>query len=279
MDALPPFDALPALIVAVGGVAAGLLGALLGVSGGVLLVPLLVAALGLPFPNARAISLMTVVATSSVVASGRRSRHLLNLRLAMLLQVMAAAGGLAGGVTSAFFSERGLTALFAVIMLAMALVMATRLNRRNVILDAGVDPGMLGGRIFDLETGREVVYRPKRVPLALAVSFVGGNVSSLVGIGGGVIMVPPLNAWCGVPMRAAAATSAFMTGVTAASALPIYYARGEVVPHLAAAAVLGVLVGSRAGFAIVTRAAVRWLKVLLVAVLLLVAAVMLGRLA
>lgn len=279
MDAVPPFAALPALIVALGGMAAGLLGALLGVSGGVLLVPLLVAALGLPFPNARAISLMTVVATSSIVASGRRSRHLLNLRLAMLLQVMAAAGGLAGGVTSAFFSERALTALFAGIMLAMALVMATRLNRRNVILDAGVDPGPLGGRIFDLESGREVAYRLKRMPLALAVSFVGGNVSSLIGIGGGVIMVPPLNAWCGVPMRAAAATSAFMTGVTAASALPIYYARGEVVPHLAAAAVLGVLVGSRVGFAIVTRAAVRWLKMLLIAVLLLVAAVMLGRLA
>jgi uncharacterized membrane protein YfcA len=279
MDALPPSAALPVIVLVLGGVAAGLLGALLGVSGGVLLVPLLVAVLGLPFSSARAISLMTVVATSSVVASGRRSHHLVNPRLAMLLQVMSAAGGLAGGVTSALFSERVLTALFAGVMLTMALVMATRLNRRNVILDAGAEPGILGGRIFDPESGRVIVYRLKRVPLALAVSFIGGNVSSLIGIGGGVIMVPPLNAWCGVPMRAAAATSAFMIGVTAASALPIYYARGEVVPHLAAAAVLGVLVGSRAGFAIVTRAAVRWLKVLLMIVLLVVAAVMLGRLA
>lgn len=278
MDALPPFAALPPVVVALGGAAAGLLGALLGVSGGVLLVPLLVAALGLPFSNARAISLMTVVATSSVVASGRRSRQFVNPRLAMLLQVMSAAGGLTGGLTSALFSEQALTALFAGVMFAMALVMTTRLNRRNVILDTGVEAGVLGGRIFDPETGGEVVYRLRRVPLALAVAFVGGNVSSLVGIGGGVIMVPPLNAWCGVPMRAAAATSAFIIGVTAASALPIYYARGQVVPHLAAAAVLGVLVGSRAGFAIVTRAAVRWLKLLLVAVLLAVGAAMLGRL-
>ena len=71
-----------------------------------------------------------------------------------------------------------------------------------------------------------MTYRVKRLPLALAASFVAGNVSSLLGIGGGFIKVPVLNAWCGVPLRAAAATSAFMIGVTATAGAVIYYGHG-----------------------------------------------------
>ena len=82
-----------------------------------------------------------------------------------------------------------------------------------------------------------MTYRVKRLPLALAASFVAGNVSSLLGIGGGIIKVPVLNAWCGIPLRAAAATSAFMIGVTATAGAIIYYGTGQLVPALAAAAV------------------------------------------
>ena len=74
--------------------------------------------------------------------------------------------------------------------------------------------------------------------------------SSLLGIGGGIIKVPVLNAWCGVPLRAAAATSAFMIGVTATAGATIYYGRGQLEPALAAAAVLGVQVGSWGGHAL-----------------------------
>ena len=100
-------------------------------------------------------------------------------------------------------------------MAAIAATMMTRLNRRNVILDPSVDTGVLGGRYVEQESGGVVSYRVKRLPLAMIASFVAGNMSSLLGIGGGVIKVPVLNAWCGVPLRAAAATSAFMIGVTA----------------------------------------------------------------
>src|SRR5919199_5474555 len=90
-------------------------------------------------------------------------------------------------------------------------------------------------------------YRVKRVPVALVASFLAGNVSSLLGIGGGIVKVPVLNAWCGVPLRAAAATSAFMIGVTATAGAVIYYGHGQLMPALAAAAVLGVQLGSWAG--------------------------------
>jgi uncharacterized membrane protein YfcA len=264
-------------VMAMGGLA-GLLGALLGLGGGVFLVPFLVAVLGLPFALSRGISLMTVIATSSAVAAGTGGRALINLRLAMLLQVATAAGGLSGGMTSDFVPERVLTALFGAVTLVVAVVMLVRLDRRNVILDAGIEPGRFGGRFYEHESGQEVVYRIRRLPLALVVSFAGGNISSLLGIGGGILLVPALNAFCGVPMRAAAATSSFMIGITAVSAVPIYYMHGEVVPHLAAAAVLGVLAGSRMGMRFAVRTRAKRLKLLMIGVLVAVTLLMAWRL-
>ena len=124
--------------------------------------------------------------------------------------------------------------------MAVAISTVTRLNRRNVVKGDDFDCGWLGSRYVEEESGGVVSYQVKRLPLALFASFVAGNVSSLLGIGGGVIKVPVLNAWCGVPLRAAAATSAFMIGVTAAAGAIIYYGNGQLVPPLAAAAILGV---------------------------------------
>ena len=136
--------------------------------------------------------------------------------------------------------------MFACVTAVIAVLMVTRLEKRNV-LDAGADPGPLGGRYHDDESGREIVYRVKRLPVGMLASLLAGAVSGTLGIGGGILKVPVLNAWCGVPLRAAAATSALMIGVTAAASVPLFYARGEVDPPLAAAAVIGVLLGSRAG--------------------------------
>jgi uncharacterized membrane protein YfcA len=262
------------LAVMVSGAIAGGLGALLGLGGGVFLVPFLDLVVGLPFPTAVGISLMTVIATSTAVSAGTAGRQLINIRLGMLLEVATSAGGLLGGLTSRFVPETTLRGLFGVVTAATAILMLGRLERRNVILDPRADPGRLGGRFYEMESGGEVVYRVRRVPVALIVSFLAGNLSSLLGIGGGILKVPALNAWCGVPLRASAATSAFMIGVTAAAAAPIYYADGNVIPHLAAAAVVGVLAGSTLGLRFSERARAKWLKVLMAIVLLAVSALM-----
>lgn len=255
------------LLVVGAGAVAGWLGALLGLGGGVFLVPFLNMALGLDFKTAAAVSLMTVIATSSAVSARAAGRQLINLRLGMLLEVASAAGGLAAGITFRHVPERMLFTTFACVTGAIAVIMLTRLGRRNVILDSAADPGRLGGRFHDDESGGEVVYRVRRLPLALAVSFLAGNVSGFLGIGGGILKVPVLNAWCGVPVRAAAATSGLMIGVTAVASVPIQYADGYLRPPLAAAAVLGVLLGSQAGFWFAGRARARWLKLLLAFVL------------
>ena len=230
------------------------------------LVPFLNAGLGIDFNVAAATGLMTVIATSSVVSAGRAGRGLINLRLGMLLEVATTVGGLIAARTVVFLSEHALNLIFAVVTTTIAVLMLTRLDRRNV-LDASLSPGTLGGRFHDDDTGRDVVYRVKRLPLGMSASFLAGYVSGTLGIGGGILKVPVLNAWCGVPMRAAAATSALMIGVTAAASAPQYFARGQVNPPVAAAAVIGVLAGSRLGFMFASRWRVKWLKMLMAVVL------------
>ena len=264
---------LAAIVFGAGAVSGGL-GALLGIGGGIFLVPFLNLVLHLPFTAAAAISLTTVIATSSAVSAGRTGKQLINLRLGMLLEVATVAGSLLGGVTAQFLAQSTLQKLFGIVAAVVAIVMVSRIGRRNVILDPSANPGVLGGRFYDEESGGVVTYRVKRLPVALFASFLAGDVSSLLGIGGGVIKVPALNAWCGVPLRAAAATSALMIGVTATGGAVIYYGRGQLMPSLAAAAVLGVQVGSWSGLRIGDRASVNWLKLLMAAVLFLVSALM-----
>ena len=118
-----------------------------------------------------------------------------------------------------------------------------------------------------------MVYRVKRLPVALTASWVAGYISGAFGLGGGILKVPVLNVWCGVPMRAAAATSGLMIGVTAVASVPIHYANGYILPGYAAAAVLGVLIGSRAGFWCGDRVRARWLKLLMAGVLMTVSTI------
>lgn len=266
----------PALTVIIlgAGVVAGAFGATLGLGGGIFLVPFLNLVVGLPITVAAAISLTTVIATSSSVSAARAGHRLINLRLGMALEVATAAGSLGGGITAQLLSEDTIRRLFAVMMGVIALLVLRTLNQRVTIPGASVDPGVLGGRFDDPQSGGVVSYRIKRLPLALLMSFIAGNVSSLLGIGGGVIKVPVLNAWCGVPLRAAAATSAFMIGVTATAGAIIYYGNGQLIPALAAAAVLGVQAGSWLGLRVGERASNKALKIVMAAVMLIVAAIM-----
>lgn len=261
-------EAIQLFLVMGAGATAGCFGALLGIGGGVFLVPFLNLVLGYSFKQAVATSLVTVIATSSAVSARTTGKQLINLRLGMLLEVATAAGGLAGGLIVVVMSDRALQILFAVVTGVIAAVMFGRRHKRNVMLHPDADPGRLGGQYYEEESGGMVTYRVRRLPVALAVSFAAGNISSFLGIGGGILKVPALNAWCGVPLRAAAATSALMIGVTAVSAVPVYYAGGLIMENVAAAAVLGVLAGSGIGFWIATHAKVKWLKLLLAAVLL-----------
>ncbi|MFI5184827.1 MAG: sulfite exporter TauE/SafE family protein, partial [Vicinamibacteria bacterium] len=191
----------------------------------------------------------------------------------LALEVATSVGGLLGGITSSLLSHRQLFVGFGLTLAAMGVVMAARSGRRNVIADADVDPGLLGGRIE--EGGRAYVYRAKRLPLALGSSLVAGAISGLLGVGGGVIKVPVLSSFCGIPIRVAASTSTFMIGVTAAASAFIYFGRGQVDLPLTAAIAVGTLPGSLIGAGLSDKVQARSLKVIMAFVLILVAGRML----
>lgn len=250
------------------GIGAGSFGALLGLGGGIFLVPILNIAMKVPLAEAMAISLITVIATSNFVSLASAGQRFANIRLAMLLQLVSAIGAIGGTYILNYISLQTREQIFGGTALMVAAVMVSRLNQRNVLQGPIEDVGFLGGWVEDPDTSELVAYRLKRVPLAIGVAGGAGVISTLAGIGGGVLVVPALNSWCGVPMRVAAATSAVILGVTAIPGVVDNFADGHLTrPALAAGAVLGVLAGSRAGFWIGSRVKVRSLKILLAVVL------------
>jgi uncharacterized membrane protein YfcA len=256
------------LLVVVGlGVAAGAIGALLGLGGGIFLVPALTWIFGLPVREAAGVGLMTVIATSGAVSSETVRHGFVNTRLGMLLLVGSSLGGLAGGITAQYVGEPTVALVFAITTAVIAAVTVSRLDHANVVDDASVQPNAYGGRFYDPDRGREVVYQVVRLPVAIVASVVAGNVSGLLGLGGGLLQVPALNLWCGVPIRVATATSAFLIGLTAVASAPIYFAHGNVDAHYAAASVIGVLGGARWGARLGAAQPKRHLKLLLAAVL------------
>ena len=253
------------VVLFVTGAATGLLGSMLGLGGGVFLVPLLTLGLGIPIRVAIAASLISVMATAVASASVNLDRGLVNMRLGLLLEMATASGALLGGLVAAQLTQRQLFLTFAVTMAAMGMVMALRSGRRNVIADLNVDVGALGGRLKEGEA--TYVYRVRRLGLGVLASLVAGAISGLLGLGGGIVKVPILNTFCGIPIRVAAATSTFMIGITTAASAFLYYGRGEIVLPITAAVAMGALPGSLLGARVSDRVATRSLKVLMAVVL------------
>ena len=245
------------------GIGTGVLGAILGTGGGVFLIPLLLLAFHVPMHYAVATSIISVVATSTAVASVNVERGTANMRLGMTLEIATALGAIVGGFSAGLLPASVLETLFAISLLPTAVLMWRGVTESgteavgNIKLpEADVPVKMpangsfvssLAGRYFDPRQGREIVYQIRRLWAGLGISFIAGNLSGLLGIGGGVFKVPALHLACEVPIKAAAATSNFMIGVTATASAFLYFGRGEIRPALTAAVALGVIAGSAIG--------------------------------
>ncbi len=233
---------LSAFVVA--GAAAGTLGAMVGLGGGIIIVPVLSLFLGVPIHQAVAASLVAVVATSSVAAIGYVNDEISNIRLGMTLETATTLGAIAGGLLAAHLRRETLSAVFAAFLLVNALYLLFKQGGRESAPPDETDTGVLGGRYHDPALKREVSYRVRRVPVGLAVSAMAGAISGMLGIGGGPIKVPMMTSIMGLPMKAAAATSNFMIGVTACASAALYYNRGLISPAVAVPVALGVAAGS-----------------------------------
>lgn len=261
--------AIDLLLYAMTGALTGMVGALLGLGGGVFLVPLLALGFHLEPRTAVAASLVAVIANSTATTILNTKRGLVNIPLAFTLLLATSVGAKWGATVAEHVPTRSLYGIFAGTLFVIALIVSSRSRIRNVMEDATMDVGMLGGRV--LEEGRTLSYVMKRVPFALIVSLTAGAISGLLGIGGGVIQVPVLNSFCGIPIRVAAATSAFMIGPTAAISAIHYLQHGDMNPQITAAIALGSLPGSALGTWMSRRMPVQSIKGILATSLILVA--------
>jgi uncharacterized membrane protein YfcA len=264
-----------ALLLILGGVATGLVGSLLGLGGGVLLVPLLTLGFNLPVRDAVGVSLVCVIVTSAASASVFLDRRVANLRLGMVLELFTAVGALIGGTIAFLLNESLLAGLFAILLAYTAFTMirprAAAAEGGVVPLEPTAPPGQhepeptRWSRIGDAMAGPG--YRV-RAPVAGAAGGVGGGVmSALLGVGGGLVMVPVMHVVMGVPLRVATATSNLMIGVTASTSAIVYLLRGGIDAYAAAPSVVGVFVGAAIGSRVAHRIDLRVLRFLFAGIL------------
>jgi uncharacterized membrane protein YfcA len=273
------------LLMVGGGVAAGAFGSLLGLGGGVLIVPLLTLGFGLPLREAVGVSLICVIMTSSAAAGVYLERHIANLRLGMTLELFTATGALIGASIAFLLSEQLLSLLFAALLLYVAVTML-RAGSPEGGLDPVDQPGRVEGSDPDAALPRGTVverlsgdgYRVRNLGRGLLGSVVAGLASALFGIGGGIVKVPVMHLVMGVPLRIATATSNLMIGITAAASAVIYAIHGGIDVFVAGPTAIGVFVGATAGSRFGHRIDLRYLRWLFVIVLVYTAVQMLLRL-
>ncbi len=254
------------LLLALSGLVAGAFGALLGLGGGILIVPILTLGFDVPLTTAVATSLICVIATSTGAAAINVRAGRADVRLGITLAAGTVVGALTGAVVAGFLPERLLAGMFAALLAYTALTMARGIVRPTAgeSAERGADPSAPDGPTAP-------AYRTRRLPAAIGGSFLAGNVSGLLGVGGGIVTVPLVHLVMGAPIRVAVTTSNFMIGITAAAGAYAYLFRGDVNPGLAAPVVLGVAVGAAVGAGVSARLRSNWLVALFVVVVLYVA--------
>jgi uncharacterized membrane protein YfcA len=254
---------LTALALLVTGLLAGILGALLGLGGGIFLVPALTLLFHLPMRAAVGTSLVGVIATSAGVAAVAPRGRGANVSLALRLEVATAAGALGGGLLAGLVSASALSVLFALVVFGTAgyLLYKARSRQRDAVPE----------RLFRRE------YHLRNWPVGLAVSSLAGMASGLLGVGGGFIKVPVMYAVMGAPLGVATATSNFMVGITAAASVFIYLQRGDIHPLMVVPTALGVFGGAMVGVYILPRVRAAWIRLALIGLLVVMGVQMLLR--
>jgi len=235
------------LLVWIGSFTAGFLGALTGLGGGVVIVPLLTSVFGVDIRYAVGASLVSVIATSLGAASIYIKQGFTNLRLGMFLEVATTIGALIGAIIAALISVQALTIVLAIVLLYSA-YLSQQPKLENPENDSP-DPLGVYLKLNDTYPTPDgfMSYQVHSVPMGFCVMLVAGVISGLLGIGSGAFKVLAMDQVMGIPFKVSTTTSNFMIGVTAAASAGVYLARGYIDPGLSMPVMLGVLPGAFLG--------------------------------
>jgi hypothetical protein len=227
------------------GVFAGAFGAIFGLGGGIILIPVMTIVFGLGATEAAAASLIGIVATSAGAASRSLRKGTANIRLGLLLEITTSIGAILGAAVAVYLADWILFVFFAAVMLYSGIKMALSPERAA---DAETEDGPMTFEYTEASEGDAVKrYTVRNVRSGLGLCVAAGMISSMTGVGGGSIKVPLMNIHMHIPLKVASATSSYMIGITAFSGAVIYLAAGQVLLDVAAAVAIGTYTGALVG--------------------------------
>ncbi len=257
------------LLIALLCVSAGTVGALMGIGGGLIIIPLLTLGFGIPMQEAIGASLIGVIATSTGAASKYVKQGLTNIRLALFLEMSTTIGSIVGALIAVYTDQTILFLLFSMLLVYAGYTMLRRTERLFTPEQAEAEGQLvdLSCQFMDPKDSCQVSYGVKGQKKGLAYSSVAGLLSGLLGVGGGLVKVPVMNVCMCVPLKAATATSNFMIGVTALTGAIIFYGHGLLDAYLCGAVALGTFAGAYLGTRLMARYSAnelrKWFSVLL----------------
>lgn len=234
------------------GIFAGGLGASLGLGGGVLMILFFTLVINIPIHKAVALSLLAVIASSSMAGSVYVHDRMTNIRLAMILETCTVTGAVLGAFFALAMPARIVEGILAAVLLYAAIMSFREPTAEPLI--SREDKLRIGGECYDEAKKATVRYTVYRLKIGLFASLLAGAVSGIVGIGGGIIKVPIMNLIMKIPIKASAATSNFMVGVTAAASAVVYFTEGMVDLQMCVPTVMGIMIGALVGTRLLSQA-------------------------
>ena len=234
---------------------AGIFGSIVGLGGGVVVIPVLTILLGVNIHFAIGASIVAIIGTSSGSASTYVRDKVTNLRVGMFLELASTSGAITGAAIAAYTNSGALEAIFGSILLVSLVPMVMKIGedipKSPELKGLSRDLGLTG--TYTESDGRTIKYNATRPVEGLAGTAVAGVLSGLLGIGGGAFKVLSMDLAMKLPMKVSTTTSNFMIGVTAAASAGIYFARGDVDPVIVAPVAIGILIGAAVGARILLR--------------------------
>ena len=256
-------------IAATGSVAAGFLGSLTGLGGGIVIVPLLAIVLGVDIRYAIGASLISVIATSSGAAAAYVKEGYSNIRIGMFLEIATTLGALAGAALAARLAPSLIAIIFGLVLIYSAYLSG---RSRPDHLDDDAPDSLAALLKLDASyptPGGPRPYHVHAIPAGFSLMFIAGTLSGLLGIGSGSVKVLAMDRAMRLPFKVSTTTSNFMIGVTAAASAGVYLSRGYIDPGLTMPVMLGVLLGSLLGARVLMKVRSRILRIVFCIVILL----------
>ena len=255
------------IILGLASLLAGFLGALTGLGGGVVIVPLLALGFGVDIHYAIGASLVSVIATSSGSAAAYVREGFCNIRIGMFLEIATTIGAIFGAYLAAGTPTKAIAIIFGLMLLGSAVTssLSRKDHSTNRPPDSLASTLRLNGSYP--ADGVKTSYTARRIPLGFGLMFGAGTLSGLLGIGSGAVKVLAMDEAMQLPFKVSTTTSNFMIGVTAAASAGVYLSRGYIDPAIAMPVTLGVLAGAMAGARFLVRARVRVMRLVFAAVI------------